>query len=601
MAHLPARSEYTTPRTTARTAVRLLRWAVGLLHALALILWTLAPAAAAPLPADAPPSGPIGLHARVLVDPPDARGDLDVARARLVRGEARMGARPVFAAGIDAPPTWLVWELDNPLERPAHLRLTLANAWIDRIDLYQVAEGQPIRHWRAGDALPQAARPVAGPQFAFDLEVLPGRSELFLRTRTADPLVLPVYLETPAQAAGRSAQAGALQAFVSGYLLALIGYNLLIWFGVRKRSHLLYAVYLGSFLLLNLAYTGYGYQWLWPDSPAFQRYVILVLMVAYVLSGLCFARRFLDMHIHAPRLNRVIRLTCVAWSGALVACVAGGQQALTASLAFLAVCIFSPVMVWLGVVALRAGHRAAGYFLAATLAGSAGALLTALAVLGFIGFTPWTFHAAELGMLTDATLLALALAHRFRLNEANRQRAETLARTDPLTDLWNRRAFYEQADATWSTALRNGRPLSVVVMDIDRFKHLNDVHGHAVGDLALSEVGRVLSTAARRGDIVARWGGEEFVLLLPETDGHQAAQLAERLRRQLGTLHLPGRDGTPIGLSASFGVCDRTGIDSLDALVDAADSHLRQAKLRGRDRVVHGGPEPRPEEDGVLP
>ncbi|QID19443.1 GGDEF domain-containing protein [Nitrogeniibacter mangrovi] len=555
--------------------------AIGTLGAIAAT-----PASAQALRADTPPTGPIGAQASILTVT-DARGDdLAGVRARFERGEGRRSRHAVISAGIDAPATWLAWQVRNPTDAPVARRLGVDNPWIDQLDLYQVTPGQAARHWHTGDAEPQASRPVAGVNFAFDLSFPPGDTALYLRARTADPLVLPVHLESVAQSAARQSQTDFLQAFGYGYLVALIGYNLLIWAGVRKRSHLLYSTYLGSFVLLNLAYTGYGYAWLWPAHPGVQRYIILILMVAFSIAGLMFALRFLDMRRHAPALRRGVRRACVAAAAATGLCVAMGAQGLTATLAFVVICAFTPTMLWLGIVALRAGHAAARYFLAAAGAGTAGTLITALAVLGAIPFTPWTFHAAQFGMLTDATLLALALAHRFRLNDADRRRAEALARTDPLTGLLNRRAFYERADAAWSTAARNDRPLAAVVVDIDHFKRLNDTHGHTTGDVALAEVGRVLASTARRGDIVARWGGEEFVVLLPETDEHQAARLAERLRRQIHALELATSDDTPIRLSASFGVCSRTGLDSLDALIDTADTHLREAKQAGRNRVV---------------
>jgi len=571
------------PRPALAGGRLLLRLLIGVAVLLGCALATAAPET---LRADAPLAGPIGSAAQVLTMPDDTTADLGSVRARFADGDDRASAQAVITAGIDSPPTWLRWQVANPTDAPIALRLVVANAWIDQLDLYRITPDEATTHWHTGDTEPQSARPVAGVNFAFDLDFPPGETTLYLRARTADPLVLPVYLETVERAAAHQARTDFLHAFEYGYLAALIGYNLLIWAGVRKRSHLLYAVYLGSFLLMNLAYTGYGYAWLWPGWPGVQRYIILILMVVFAIAGLMFALRFLDIRHHAPALARGVRRSCLLAGAATAAGVALGAQNLTASLAFLCVCAFTPTMLWLGVVALRAGHRTARYFLAAAGAGTAGTLITALAVLGVIPFTEWTFHAAELGMLTDATLLALALAHRFRANEVERQRAELLARTDPLTGLFNRRAFYEHAEALWSTAVRNDRPLAAVILDIDHFKRLNDTHGHATGDVALSCVGQVLATAARRGDIVARWGGEEFVFLLPETDDHQAARLAERLRRDIQRLELPGPDGAPIGLSASFGVSGRAGADALDTLIETADTCLRQAKQKGRNRVV---------------
>jgi diguanylate cyclase (GGDEF)-like protein len=181
-------------------------------------------------------------------------------------------------------------------------------------------------------------------------------------------------------------------------------------------------------------------------------------------------------------------------------------------------------------------------------------------------------------------LLALALAYQMRQVQRKRIIAEQLARLDPLTGLFNRRAFLDRAGPVWSTSQRNLRPLSVVMCDLDHFKSINDKHGHEMGDSALVAVSRVLAEACRSGDVVARWGGEEFILFLPETDAVQAMQLAERLRGEIGQLELAG-ENRGLAISASFGVATRDQQKSLDALIGEADKWLYEAKRAGRDRV----------------
>jgi diguanylate cyclase (GGDEF)-like protein/putative nucleotidyltransferase with HDIG domain len=161
------------------------------------------------------------------------------------------------------------------------------------------------------------------------------------------------------------------------------------------------------------------------------------------------------------------------------------------------------------------------------------------------------------------------------------------ARTDPLTGLLNRRGFQELMEIETERALRSSRPLSIVVGDLDHFKHLNDRFGHAAGDLALRRFGEIASSASRRIDAVARIGGEEFALLLPDTEQHAAYLLAERLRRAVKE---PSAEGELP--SVSFGVASfPSHAADAEALMHAADQALYAAKAMGRDRCVIYNPE----------
>ena len=170
------------------------------------------------------------------------------------------------------------------------------------------------------------------------------------------------------------------------------------------------------------------------------------------------------------------------------------------------------------------------------------------------------------------------------LGKVDKLLAEQMAQSDPLTGLHNRRGFTEQAATIWSTAVRNRRPLSLIMLDLDHFKDINDRFGHDAGDLALEQTARLLERTCRSGDVLARWGGEEFLLLLPETGLAEARALAERLRLEVQELALAARDHT-IVLSASFGVIERSTQDQLEQLINQTDRLLYRAKHAGRNQV----------------
>ena len=181
--------------------------------------------------------------------------------------------------------------------------------------------------------------------------------------------------------------------------------------------------------------------------------------------------------------------------------------------------------------------------------------------------------------------LALTLAN-LRLQET--LRAQSIR--DPLTGLFNRRYMEASLERELTRAARHGSPVGVIMLDVDHFKQFNDAFGHAAGDVVLQELGGLLQANLRGEDIACRYGGEEFILILPGAGPEVAAQRAERIRGAVGTMH-PAYHGQQLGrVSASFGVAafPEHG-ETLEALIRRADAALYLAKKRGRDRVVTDG------------
>lgn len=205
--------------------------------------------------------------------------------------------------------------------------------------------------------------------------------------------------------------------------------------------------------------------------------------------------------------------------------------------------------------------------------------------LGGVDYINKPFQLAEILARVNMQITMLRMR---RYLERQNAELERLANTDPLTDLYNRRRFFQVAEENFSRAVLCGAPVAITLIDLDHFKLVNDTYGHLVGDQVLIHVARLIRVYCRRYDLAARYGGEEFVILHPTVDSQTAYWITESIRKAVG--------GTPflhemkgIGVTLSAGVVDtksRTDFTRIDDLLALADVALYRAKEAGRNQVV---------------
>ncbi|WP_373387639.1 diguanylate cyclase domain-containing protein [Pseudomonas alcaligenes] len=193
-------------------------------------------------------------------------------------------------------------------------------------------------------------------------------------------------------------------------------------------------------------------------------------------------------------------------------------------------------------------------------------------------------HTLYLNLLICALISALVLFLVYLATRRYQQRIAALATTDMLTGLPNRRGFDLLAGQALQEAQRELSPLSALLIDLDHFKQLNDTHGHLAGDQVLRGFAHSLQGNLRQSDIICRWGGEEFILLLKGTGSSTARQLAEKIRQQTAE-QLFQFNGVNLRITTSIGLTELQGEDSLDRLIARADRALYRAKQSGRNRV----------------
>lgn len=388
----------------------------------------------------------------------------------------------------------------------------------------------------------------------------------------------------------RAAEHARMIALAVGALTAMSLGSLLIWFILADRLFILYP---GLFLLqaLYLAYfSGEGFDW---PLLAYARPVSAFSWnVPVALSGAAaclFTREIADLKYSSPRVYAIYGW--MAWAFVILACSnlahlvgLGDLIASVGNLVFVGSAIFTLVVAFL---AWRRGNRAAGWFLIAWLMLEAFAIATAVSLLFNRAehLELLLYYGLPLSMVAAAILVALGVADRLRQQRAQLTEAERRAQTDPLTGVLNRRSFIERVDAACARARTRGLPIALLFIDLDHFKQINDSYGHAAGDACLSAIIDPIQAELRQSDVIGRYGGEEFVVMLSSADMAAAQPIAERIRHRVAEVRVEGF-GAPIRLTCSIGVAtsDTLGVWG-ESLIARADAAVYAAKRSGRNRV----------------
>ena len=524
-----------------------------------------------------------GLHAQPLAPYmdllEDRSGQLTFAQVR--EQSAPSGAFRPFGpralnAGFSDSVWWVRFSLVNTGNTAATYLLRQDYPLIDYIELWQQDETGRWRQRRSGDRLPFRQRDIEHRDFLFILDV-PAKTSAtyYLSFRSAGPINIGLQLFTPENLLQALSAEQLLHGLAYGAYLVLIAYNLFIFFIVRDKVFLYYLAYL-SFTVVNIAiHSGFAFQFLWPDSPDWANRSVSVFAILAIVAVLQFSRGILELRDYAPRLDSLLRIAMVSFACALpvIFWLPYATQVVSVSLLALATAL---LVLWIVVVRVLSGYAAAFYFLAAWLALLIGIGVYLLKSFGFLPHNVFTQHSSQIGSLVEMLILSLALGSRFRVFRIE-------SRTDALTRLFNRRQFDEMLLHEFKRARRLSQPLTLLLLDVDHFKRLNDRFGHAEGDKILKVIGNILSGSIRKPALPFRFGGEEFAVLLPRTNHSDAAALGERLRKKVAG-EFDRYEG--ITISGGLATLDHAGVDTMESLLHAADSALYQAKAMGRNCVV---------------
>lgn len=583
----------------------------------------------------------LGMHVDVLED---AGGGLELDDVREPEHAARFAPAESdpLNFGYTRSAWWLRFALPGSALPGEELLLEIAFPSIDRVE-FHLPEPQPggePRYWTriTGDTFPWAAREVRHRNhvFRFPAPAAPGEHEYFLRVGSQGVLTVPLALWRPEAFAEHDRDTQLILGLFYGLALALVLYNLMLFFAVRDRVYLYYLLYASAFGTFLLSFDGLGFQYLWPQSVWAANHGLALALSLTLMFGAQFSRTFLDMRRIAPRADAAM-LAVVAAGGALAVFSGtgwvldyGGVLRVISGLGFAA----AAVATYAAVRALILGYRPARYFLLAWAALLAFIAFGALRNFTLVPTNFVTLYGLHIGFALDVLLLSFALGDRINLLRRERATAEAealaaqrllleatresereleqridertaelnsvnerlraeasereslmtqlreqeqhlrfMAQHDALTGLPNRLSMQQRLALAMELAKRNRKKLAVMLVDLDDFKTINDTRGHPAGDQALVQLAARLRTSVRGSDTVARYGGDEFVLLAGELDrGEDAAMIAEKVADMI---QVPlAIEGGPAKVSCSIGISvypdDAETSDELIALADKA-------------------------------
>lgn len=540
----------------------------------------------------------------------------------------RHNQRPVFNQGYSAASWWLRFEIRHAPQQPAWQLLEVAYSLLDHVDAWVVVAGQVRAHYALGDRQPFHARPLDHRNFLLPLQLAAGEeATVILRVRSTSSVQVPLTLWQERAYFLHDQDLLLGQGLYLGTMVVMALYNLFLLFVLRNRSYLYYVGAVLSTVTFMASLRGLTFQHLWPQAADWANHAIVVSISGIVVFSALFAIRLLRLRQHLPYFFRALLVMAgISTVLALLTPLVSYSHLIRVNI----VIVFFASLCGLvaGGLRCRQGDATAKIYTLAWSSMLMGAILMALNKFGMIPQNVLTENAVQIGSALEVALLSFALAARFNeerrlrfeaqqlaldtqrqanemleqrvqerteeLEQANRKLAEISA-TDQLTGLRNRRHLDTVLREEFARCQRHQRPMAVLLMDIDHFKRFNDDYGHLVGDDCLRRVAGALQIGIRwPSDRLARWGGEEFCMVLPETDVEGARIVAERVRGAVEAMAFEV-EGRRVPVTVSIGVAAEVpdGSTEVRQLITLADEALYRSKAAGRNRVtVSGAAEP---------
>ncbi|MCW8820653.1 MAG: sensor domain-containing diguanylate cyclase [Sulfurovum sp.] len=479
---------------------------------------------------------------------------------------------------------WYRFKVENKENRPLSRLIVFEPAWLDSVNITVVSKDGQLQSEQGGNTYPYSKRSIDHYLINFRHLFEPGISTVFVQVKTRDPFIVSISIMKETSFLAEQVHTSLYIGLIYGGIAAMLLYNLFLFFGMKARYYAYYVLFLFAFFVMNASYNGYTFMYLFSNTPTVQNWAQSISIYFFSFTALLFARSFLNLEKYHYTLYIITTYLIYFIVGIAVLSAMFGGYRYHVILAIVFIMLISIYLFVMALYSLLGGNRSARFFLLGAVSGLVGACITALTVMSFIPYTYMTYKASDFGMYIDVILLSMSLADRMKITQEKKIIAEKEAKTDILTGLFNRRAYDKISKMEYKRILRHHRTLSVIMFDVDHFKQVNDTYGHDVGDIVLKSIAAITKGIIRDYDYAFRMGGDEFLLLLPETNEKKALHLAERIRRNIE--HQKLEEDNKLFFTASFGIAQYIREDrSIESIARRADMALYQAKKAGRNRV----------------
>ncbi len=564
----------------------------------------------------------LALFAGFILAPPAHAGDLIVSRSVLedptgaltiAEVAGRVTAPAGLSLGISSPKTvyWLCFRVRRPASG-SKVVLFIRPPFLNDVRVYEGGEGNPLT-WKTrvtGNHYPYGIRDRTSITLGFVVDVAGPEGTYYLRVKSRSLAAITVEALEPVEAERRDHDRDLLMMFFITAMLCLLLWAILSYLLNRRSVVGLFAIHQAVYTFFGLATTGYLAPLVPARFPQLADWVNIVLYCAINFTSILFCRALFKPYAPPPLLMRGLNLLLWTFPVLLAAIVLGYDSPAV---------IFNSAIIkvtWLFFVVIAFSLRTEStpskrllqlFFasillnnLAFWIAGRSTRFasvvnLPAIQILivdGLVigGLFAMILHSRARQAMRDAHQSALDLIlvqKKLELEQELKKLAELQAQTDYLTGLFNRRRLVESAERELERAIRYQRPLSLLMIDLDHFKAINDRWGHAVGDVVLQQVSNLIRDALRNVDILGRTGGEEFAAVIVETEGEDARDIAQRIRALVADAVIIPPGAGNIHVSVSIGLTQLKGRSiRFKELLEEADQAMYCAKRAGRNSLT---------------
>jgi diguanylate cyclase len=529
-------------------------------------------------------------NVRVLADA-DRTLSVEAALARLDKFAPPNSAHA--AMGFRKEAIWLHVPVIVAPQSDGKWILEVDYALLNRLDVFVARDGKARHLGAMGNLQPRANRPLSNRTPAIALDLVSGaRHDLLVRVDTKSSLILPIRISKPGAFVQRTTNEFMLQGFLVAIGFCLLFFSLQQWHSLGDGVYGRYALLIVCNLFFSAHLFGLGAHYLWTDNAWLETHVA---GISSLLTS-CATALFVE-GVLGDDLSRRIRATLRVLAGLLAGCaVLYAFDLLSTRLLGIVMGVIGLLPVLLGLpgalARARRGDSVGWYFMLAWGGYFLSGAVLWMLVTGRFGASFWTLHSLQFGNTIDMlifmriVILRTAAAH-LAAQHASRDRdaLHSLAHSDPLTGLYNRRGL----NAALSAVLPHATPqhsVAMYMMDLDGFKPVNDQHGHDVGDELLERIAQRLRDTVRATDIVARVGGDEFVVVATGLHSErQAVELGDKLVAAFKKPFKLKRHTCNVGVTIGFVLAPEDGQEAL-ALTKLADAAMYTGKQRGKGALV---------------